>query len=78
MKTCLGGTPAHPVDLMEDFWGRISVFNALGMAALEKASGGGESDACPTGLAHGLVMLARDYDQMQTAIHEWLDAQKLS
>ncbi len=65
----------HPVDLMGEFWGRLSVFEGMGIAVLERTGGGSQSEVCSEGLARGLVLLARDYEEMQDAVHEWIEKQ---
>jgi hypothetical protein len=63
----------HPEDLMREFWGRLSAFNALGIAVLERTSGGSNSEVCSQGLAQGLCMLHQDYEELERQVHTWIE-----
>lgn len=67
----------HPEDLLQEFFGRVSVFGALGLAVLEKTGTGAKSDVCSEGLAQGLCMLASDYSAMEEDIREWLEVNRV-
>ena len=73
MRTHENGKIRHPGDMLSDFSGRISLLDALGMATLEAHHAGSNGVEIPEGLARGLVAIAEDFEEMKTAIDQWLE-----
>ena len=76
MRTHQDGKPIHPGDLLEDFRGRIAVFDALGSAAISADHAGAHSLDTSPELGRALVALAEDFNLMRVAINEWLERER--